>query len=75
MKRVLMTMAWTVGAYFGSVVVLGFLSGVVFFGLAMFHYDPSVHKGAISAIINFAPAAVAVASLMLALRRRLPGTR
>jgi len=75
MRRLLITLTWTVGAYFGSAIALGLLSGVVFFALAMFHYDPSVHKGVISAIINIAPAAVALAFLIVALRQRLPGTR
>ena len=75
MKRILITLAWTAGAYFGSEIVLGALFGVTFFGLAMFHYDVSVHTGLINAIVYTVPVAVALAFLILALRRRLPGTR
>jgi hypothetical protein len=75
MKRVLVSLAWTSGAYIGSSLLLGFLSGIIFFTMAMFQYDPSVHHTLIAAVSQVVPAVVAVVFLVLAVRRRLPGTR
>ena len=75
MKRVLLTMAWTVGAYFGSGIILGFLAGILFFCMAAVHYDPRPHHTLIAVLSWGVPALVAAAFLVLALRGRLPGTK
>ena len=75
MKRLFLTFAWTAGAYLGSSVMLGFLFGISFFFMAMFHFDPSTHHGLIDGISETLPILVAVTFLVLAIRQRLPGMR
>jgi hypothetical protein len=86
MKRVLMILAWTGGAYFGGGIVLaiivGAVFGVVFAACYALHYDLhafiAAHQawGAVSKVIfRVVCALFSVAALILALRGRLPGTR
>jgi len=86
MKRVLMILAWTVGAYFGSGIVLavivGLIFGVVVAACYALHYNLhdfiAAHHawGALSKVIfSVVCGLVAVVALILALRGRLPGTK
>jgi hypothetical protein len=75
MKRVLLTLAWTVGAYFASSIVLGALFGIFFFVSFRLQYDPSVHRTLFVGVSRIVPAVVTVCFLILAICRRLPGTR
>ena len=86
MKRTLIILAWTVGAYFASGIVLAILWGIVG-GIAvgisiLLHYD--IHSwfvahhswSAIAGIIfRILCALAAVVAFVLALRGRLPGTK
>jgi hypothetical protein len=87
MKRPLMILAWTAGAYFGSGIVLAVIVGI-FFGIAiavcsMLHYDihsylPAQHPSLVvlsHVIFRAICALVAVAAFIFALRGRLPGTK
>jgi hypothetical protein len=86
MKRVLIILGWTAGAYFGGGIVLaviwGLLIGIASFVSFELHYDlhsylaahlPSVELFRI--IFRAMCALIAVAAFILASRGRLPGTR
>jgi hypothetical protein len=86
MKRVLMILAWTTGAFFGSGLVLamivGFCGGITFGVCYQLHYDVhgylTAHHSSLvlfGVIFRILCALIAVTVFILALRGRLPGTR
>ncbi len=86
MKRVLMILAWTAGAYFGCGIVLatiwGGLAGITFAVCYQLHYDAHGYLTAhhatlvlVGIIFRIFCVLVAVTAFILALRGRLPGTR
>jgi hypothetical protein len=75
MKRVLLTLAWTAAAYFGSRIILGLLVGFSLLCMAGAHYDPPFNIVVIGLVSRIIPALVAGAVLLLALCGRLPGLR
>jgi hypothetical protein len=86
MKRVLIILAWTVGAYFGSEMFMamayGFLAGITIGTCSMFHYDIRIYSPADHPLFVFwfritfrtIAALISVSTFILALRGRLPGT-
>jgi hypothetical protein len=75
MKRLLLILAWTIGAYLGSAMVLRFFWGIIVFILAVFRSDWSVLGPWYSWTVKVVPTLFAAAFLFLAVFGRLPGTR
>ena len=75
MKRVLLILGWSIGAYIGSAMLLRLLWGVLLLVLANLRYDWSPFGPLFSATLRIAPAVVGGVFLCLAVFGLLPGTR
>jgi hypothetical protein len=86
MKRVLIILAWMVGAFFGSGMLMGmaygFMAGITIGICSIFHYDiriysPSDHPLFVfwfRCIFRAIEALISLTAFILALYGRLPGT-
>ena len=75
MKRVLITILWTIVGYVIGAVVIGLLSGMVFFMMIQAGIRVQDHATLIRAIAMSGIFLSMVTFLLLALGHRLPGTR
>ena len=70
-----LSVVWALVFYFGSAVVIGFLSGFFFFVFAMAGIQPAQYSSTIGVILTLLPDLLGVAGMGLGVLGCLPGTK
>jgi hypothetical protein len=73
-KKPLIVLLWTVGIWFGTGMLIGFVCGILFFAQALFGHPVDSLAKAMSWLAMIVPCIAAIVVLVLGLRGRLPGT-
>ena len=70
-----LSVVWALVFYFGSVILIGFLSGILFFVSAMAGFQPGQFPSTIGVVWTLLPDLFGVAGMGLGLLGCLPGTK
>ena len=78
LRRISIIILWALGVLIASQMLLGFLSGLVFFGLAMLSSDSSISDTVatwIGRIVITLSVGLTVATVIIGIKGQLPGAR
>lgn len=78
MKKIFFSILWGIGFYFASAMILAFMSGVLFFNLAMAEISTDTHQRFFSIygiLISILIWALGITGFIFGLFEKLPGTK